>query len=249
MQQTVIGVFDTNNQASEAKSALENATFTNNDVTSFGEKGQYNDRYASATDSVYAFFSNLFDTDEDTARGYAEVARRGTVVTVYTDSLDDAKKAAAILDQYGAIDFEERRTAYSGYENKDLNADTIKVIEENLAVGKREVQTGAAEVRSRIVAKPVQETLRLREENIFVKRTAVDRPATAADFAAAEGTITLTETAEEAVVSKTARVVGEIEVGKEVSTRTETINEEVRETEVEVVERAGEVVREYNDSI
>ena len=245
MNNTVIGVFDTNNQAQSAKRALENATFTNIDHQTFGERGRYDSRSASATDSVYAFFANLFDTDEETARGYAEVARRGSVVTVYTDTMEDAKKAAALLDEYGAIDFDERRTAYAGCENKELNADTIKVIEENIAVGKREVQTGAATLRSRIVAKPVQETLRLREENITIERTPVDRVATAADFADATGTITLTETAEEAVVSKTARVVEEINLSKEVDTRTETINETVRETEVEVVETEGEIVREY----
>ena len=245
MQQTVIGVFDTNSQAREAKQALENASFTNSDLSTFGESGRYDDRYASATDSVYAFFSNLFDSDEETARGYAEVARRGSVVTVHTDNLEDAKKAAAILDSYGAIDFDERRTAYAGYENKDLNEDTIKVIEENISVGKREVQTGSATVRARIVEKPVSETLRLREENIVIERVPVDRPATDADFQT--GTITLTETAEEAVVGKNARVVEEIKVGKEVNTRTETINETVRETEVDVIQNEGEVVREYND--
>ncbi|OAV42795.1 YsnF/AvaK domain-containing protein [Lewinella sp. 4G2] len=246
MNQTVIGVFDTAAQAKEAQTALQTATFTNVDTQTFGESGRYDDRYASATDSVYAFFGNLFDTDEETAKGYAEVARRGTVVTVYTDTMEDAKKAAAILDQYGAIDFDERRTAYAGYEGKDLNDDTIKVIQENIAVGKREVQTGATTVRSRIIEKPVVEELRLRAENVYVTRTPVNRVATAADFADATGTITMTETAEEAVVAKEARVVEEIAVGKEVTTRTETINETIRETEVDVVETAGEIVKEYN---
>jgi len=247
MEQTVIGVFDTKNQAQDAKRALETASFTNVDHQSFGERGRYDDRYASATDSVYAFFGNLFDTDEETAKGYAEVARRGTVVTVYTDNMEGAKKAAAILDQYGAIDFDERRAAYTGCENKDLNDDTIKVIEENIAVGKREVETGGVIVRSRIIAKPVQETLRLREENIIIERNPVNREAVAADFT--EGAVKLTETAEEAVVGKTARVVEEIKVSKEVNTRTETINETVRETEVDIVETEGEVVREYADKV
>ena len=244
MNQTVIGVFDTKSHAQSAVQALKSENFVNDSIDSryFGEKGRYDDRYASATDSVYAFFSNLFDGDEDTARGYADVARRGTVVTVHCETMDQAKRAAAILDQYGAIDFDERNTAYGG--RAELNDDTIKVIEENIAVGKREVQTGSATVRARIIEKPVTETLRLREENIVINRTPVDRPATAADFK--EGSITLTETAEEAVVAKNARVVEEISVGKEVNTRTETINETVRETEVEVVETEGEVVQEYD---
>ena len=249
MNQTVIGVFDTKDQAVSAKQALESASFTNVDHQTFGEKGRYDDRYASATDSVYAFFSNLFDgDDDDTINSYVDVARRGTVVTVHTENMEDAKKAAAILDQYGAIDFDQRRQAYAGYEGRDLDADTIKVIEEDLVVGKREVETGSATLRSRVVSKPVTETLRLREENIVISRTPVDRPATAADFASAEGSITLTETAEEAVVGKTARVVEEISIGKEVNTRTETINETVRETEVDIVETEGETVRTYNDN-
>lgn len=247
MDQTVIGVFDTKQQAINAKEALENASFTDIDHRTFGERGRYENRDASATDSVYAFFSSLFSNDDETARGFADVARRGTVVTVFTETMEEAKKAATLLDEYGAIDFEQRRSAYAGYENCDLSDDVIKVIDENIAVGKREVQTGSATVRSRIVAKPVQETLRLREEHIVIDRVPVDRPATSADIAAATGTISLTETAEEAVVSKNARVVEEIRVGKESSTRVETINETVRETEVEVLETEGEVVNKYNE--
>lgn len=246
MDKTVIGVFDTKQQAINAKEALENASFTNIDHRTFGERGRYENRDASSTDSVYAFFSTLFNDDEETARGYADVARRGTVVTVFTDTMADAKKAAALLDQYGAVDFNERRTSYAGYGDGDLSDDVIKVIEENIAVGKREIQTGSATVCSRIVSKPVEETLRLREEHIIIDRVPVDRPATEADIAAATGTITLKETAEEAIVSKNARVVEEIRVGKETNARTETINETIRETEVDVVEEEGETVSTYN---
>ena len=60
--------------------------------------------------------------------------------------------------------------------------DTIKVVEENLQVGKREVETGGARVRSRIVERPVEESLRLREERVAVQRNPVNRPATDADL-------------------------------------------------------------------
>jgi stress response protein YsnF len=243
MDQTVIGVFDTKKQAVSAKQALETASFNKVDHQTFGERGRYDDRHASSTDSVYAFFGNMFDDDDDAARGYAEVARRGTVVSVYTDTMDQAKKAATILDQNGAIDLDERLSSYEGYEDEDLSDDVIKVIEEDIAVGKREIQTGSASVRSRIVVKPVQETLRLREEHIVIDRKPVDRTAKTVDFKT--GSITLKETAEEAVVAKDARVVEEIRVGKKVDTRTETIDETVRETEVDVTEKEGKVVREY----
>ena len=256
--QTVIGVFDTKKQAQAAKDALTSSNFksSNIDISQFGQNGTVGDRYTSEKDNVGGFFSNLFGTDEKTSKRYSSVASRGTVVTVYTDSMADAKKAAAILDQYGAIDFDKRATAYENnsfdatknqnYLNENFSDGKIEVIKENLAVGKREVQTGGVTVKSRIVEKPVVETLRLREEHITIDRKPVDRPATAADFQ--DETITLTETAEEAVVGKNARVVEEISVGKEATTRTEEIRETVRETEVDIVETAGETVKQYDQT-
>lgn len=112
---------------------------------------------------------------------------------------------------------------------------TIKVIKEDLSVGKREVETGGVRVRSRIVERPVEESVRLREERVTVQRNPVNRPATDADLNAfRDGEINLTEHAEVPVVAKTANVVEEISVGKEVNERTETIRDTVRETEVDV---------------
>jgi hypothetical protein len=50
-------------------------------------------------------------------------------------------------------------------------------------VGKKVVETGGVRLHSRIIEKPVEETIRLREEHVNVKRTKVDRPATDDDFA------------------------------------------------------------------
>ena len=112
---------------------------------------------------------------------------------------------------------------------------TIKVVEENLQVGKREVETGGVRVRSRIVERPVEESLRLREERVTVQRNPVNRPATDADLTTfKEGQIEMRETAERAVVSKTANVVEEISIGKEVTERDEVIRDTVRKTEVDV---------------
>jgi hypothetical protein len=63
----------------------------------------------------------------------------------------------------------------------------------------------------------------------------VDRPASEADFAAAqERTIEVTETDEEPIVRKQARVVEEVVVSKDVQEQTETVRDTVRRTEVEV---------------
>ena len=111
----------------------------------------------------------------------------------------------------------------------------IPVVQEDLKVGKREVQRGGVRVFSRIVETPVNESVNLREEHVNVERRPVDRPIDPAQVGAFQETsFELRENAEEAVVQKTARVVEEVLVGKEVTQRTDQISDTVRHTEVDV---------------
>lgn len=113
--------------------------------------------------------------------------------------------------------------------------ETIPVIEEQMQVGKRAVQRGGVRIYRHVTETPVQEDVQLREERVTIERTSVDQPASAADIEAfKEGTLEVRETAEEAVIAKTARVVEEVKVGKEVTERTETVSDTVRRTDVEV---------------
>ena len=94
----------------------------------------------------------------------------------------------------------------------------------------------------RVVEVPVEESIRLTEQHVSVERHPVDRPVTHQDLRLqGERTIELTETAEEAVVGKSAQVVEEVRVGKVATERTEQIHDSVRRTEVEVEEMAPEL--------
>lgn len=110
----------------------------------------------------------------------------------------------------------------------------IPVVAEELVVGKRAVDQGGVRVFRRVVEIPVEESVNLREEHVTVERRPVDRNATDSDIAFGDRTIELTETAEEAVISKDARVVEEVLVGKQASERVQTIHDTVRKTEVDV---------------
>jgi uncharacterized protein (TIGR02271 family) len=111
----------------------------------------------------------------------------------------------------------------------------IPVVEEDIAIGKREVERGHVRIYSRVTERPVEESVRLREEKVTVERRPVDRPATDADFAAAgKEVIEMTETAEEPVVTKQARVVEEVVAHKEVTEHTETVHGAERHTDVDV---------------
>jgi len=272
MAQTVIGIFDNASEAQQAVDQLISSGFSRSNIDlSAGMSSNATssdelipDRHVNSSGTrteelvddtkdvgsgIGSFFSSLFgsDDDEDTKK-YSTVGSRGSIVTVHTDSDEQAEQAADILDEAGAVDVNERAAEY-GYGSTAPTAmmdttapvtgtdsdQTLKVIEENLEVGKRTVETGGVRLRSRIVAKPVEESIRLREERVTVNRTPVNRPATEADLNAfQDGQIELTEHAEVPVVSKTANVVEEISVGKAVTEREEVIRDTVRKTEVDV---------------
>lgn len=262
MAHTVVGVFDTAAEAQRAVQQLKQNGFQRDyvDVAPYNKGGASgNSTNTTGTraeaamddtgDSIGNFFSNLFGGDDDNAAtNYSNVVRNGkSLVTVHARSAEEAERARDLLDEYGAVDVDDMSsrsgagTSGNAYADAQSTTDrtdetgSVKVMEEQLQVGKRVEQTGGVRVRSRIVERPVEEHLRLREEHINVERNAVNRPATEADFNAfKEGEIEITESAERAVVGKEARVVEEISLGKEVTEREETIRDTVRKTEVDI---------------
>ena len=111
----------------------------------------------------------------------------------------------------------------------------VPVVEEELHVGKRKVEKGGVKVKKTVTETPVEADVHLHEEHVKVKRRAVDRPVTDADLGAfQEGTIELKESAEEAVVSKQARVIEEVVLSKEGLDKKHTVRDKVRKTDVEV---------------
>ena len=214
-------------------------------------EGRTVDREGRNTKKVTDFFNNLFGgNDKDDADRYSKVAERSkAIVTVHAQSRDEAERASELLDDCGAIDVDERASQYgssasgsdrsSGRQNASNERDvSVPRIEENLEVGKREVETGRVRVRSRIVERPVEEHVRLREEHVHVEREQVNRPVSGELESFREGEIELTEKAEVPVVNKEARVVEEVRISKDVDDRDETVRETLRNTDVDV-DRTG----------
>lgn len=199
--------------------------------------------------------TNMGVLDED-ASIYAEgVERGGFLVTVSADDYQ-CDKAVEILQRHGAIDTDEQgRSLYEeGYAGRSAglgqelptesrlseglaakHENVIPVVEEEIQVGKREVQKGRVRVFSRISEVPVQEELQLHEEHAKVERRPVDRPVTDIEREAfQERSFEVSESAEEPVISKQARVKEEVLISTEGSERTEVIRDTLRRTEVEV---------------
>lgn len=156
--------------------------------------------------------------------GMAQGSAATTATTATTVAPAMAAKAATMPAQAGM------NTGMSA----GTDEGTIKIVEERLAVGKRAVNRGGMRVRSYVVETPVEEQVSLHSESIHVERRPVTdgRVVTDADFA--DRSIEMTQTSEEAVVGKTARVVEEIALRKEATDRVETVRDTVRRDEVEV---------------
>jgi len=254
MSQTVIGIFNSSSEAQHAVEQLVASGFSrdNVDVSSgsmtgsassstnlSGTSSLSSDTGNDAVSGIGRFFKNLFGSDDDESDRYTRAGERGSVVTVHAKSTEEAQRVATLLDSYGAVDVDDddRQNSMStpGYSSNADIANSIPVIEETLQVGKKEVTTGGVRLKSRIIEKPVEESLRRREEHVRVEGKTVDRMATDADLAGfKDETIELTERAEIPVVSKEARIVEEISLGKDVEHRDETISETVRKTEVDI---------------
>jgi uncharacterized protein (TIGR02271 family) len=194
----------------------------------------------------------FFFPDEDRAE-YAEGLRRGGYLVTVQATQAEHDLALDILDDEGTIDIDDRadswrREGWSGTgalsgtsgaaasgtsQGRGTDA-VIPVAEEELQVGKREVEGGRVRVRSYVVETPVQEQVMLRREHVDVERRQVDRPLGSAEDAFRERTVELDERSEQPVVNKQARIREEVVLRKDVEERPQTVSDTVRRTEVEV---------------
>ncbi len=114
--------------------------------------------------------------------------------------------------------------------------DKIELVEEEVAIGKRAVEGESIRLRTRVVTEPVSKDVTLRDEHIDVKRTQKDDriDSNKADELFKDRTVTMTEQKEQAVVTKSAHITGEVELSKSAGEHVEHIDETVRRTEVDV---------------
>ncbi|HEX8893318.1 MAG TPA: DUF2382 domain-containing protein, partial [Terriglobales bacterium] len=98
----------------------------------------------------------------------------------------------------------------------------------------RVFETGTTRIRRFVTERPVEAQVSLHEEHAEVVRKAITDPSYVADIDWSDRAYEVTETAEQAVVSKTARVVEEVSLRKTGTDRVETVKDTVRRQQVEV---------------
>ena len=222
MATTVIGTIASSKAAQALVSELVEAGLKKQDIAVLDGNGPEKQIVAQIVERGF---------DEDDAKGYAQAARGGKTLIVAQAPDQKLNEAVAIIERH-----EE------GGEARKEQGETVQEVEEELAVGKRKAATGGVRVTTSVSEKPVEQTVTLREERVETERKPADRKLSPEEAEAAfKGkTVEVLATSEEAAVSKQARVVGEVAVGKSVQEREATVKDTVRRTEAEVEEVGAE---------
>jgi uncharacterized protein (TIGR02271 family) len=241
---TVVAVYETAAQAAAAVRDLQAAHILP-DAISQHTKTITTSGTASAP-REQGFWASLFGS-EDTSVYDRSVEEGASVLTVRVPD-DGVDRVTSILESHNPIDLDERAAQYTtggatgGVAPNSPASDegTIRLAKESLAVGKRAVSGGTTRIRRYVVETPVEEQVTLQDEKIVVDRRPVTGGQPVAEFT--DKTIEMTETHEEPVVSKTARVTEEVSLHKEATDRVETVRDTVRRDEVEVEQVPGTAI-------
>jgi hypothetical protein len=177
--QTVLGTFDDRATAQRAVDQLIARGFNRTSVHM--QAGAMSDDVVAPTSastsergmmgSVGHFFSKLFESDDkDHAGNYAEAVRRGSSV-VAVDANDDAEVGTAqtVMQQLVTVNVDDRVEKWKGQgwsgfdpESKPLSGEELaeqgspaSVVQEELVVGKRTLDTGGLRVVKRVSETPV----------------------------------------------------------------------------------------------
>ena len=257
--QTVVAAFDTPANAQAAVEALKAGGFHADDISSF-DKSRVGLRQPGLWQRMFG--GGLAEHEADV---YTQSLERGGMVVSVRVPDSEVAHATGILDIHRPIDVHDRaittglapvakvEAAVASIAAAPIAAvqkvavspklaeahdEVLRLAEEQLEVGKRMVEAGKTRVRRFVTEREVSADVTLHEEHAEVLRRAVTDPKYIGEIDWADSTIEVVETAEQALVSKTARVVEEVGLKKIGSDHVETIRDKVRRQQVEI-ERLG----------
>jgi uncharacterized protein (TIGR02271 family) len=247
----IVAVYDKAGKAKDAVRALEASGFPTGDISVLNR-----DSLTDAEVHEAGLWRRLFGRnvgDHESAVYGRTIESGGAVLTLRLQDTDVAR-AMKILDVHNPVDISDRAsslglatpavpkpaatapsvTAPSLTSKSVAKEEVLRLAEEHLDVGKRQVETGRARVRRFVIEKPVESQVTLHEEHAEMLRRAVSDPSLVKDIDWTEKTIEITETAEQPVVTKTAHIAEEVVIRREGSDHVETVRETIRRQQVEL---------------
>jgi uncharacterized protein (TIGR02271 family) len=265
--ETIVAVFDTRAHAEAAVKALKAGGFANADISIFDEDRLASGKKAVAAGEEGGLWQRLFGDDvyEHEAAVYRQTVKRGGVVVSARVMDSEVAHAIAILDLHRPVDVHDRAVtsgiapaAHVETVEKKIDAvplaavqqvavspklaqahdGVLRLAEEQLEVGKKLVETGRTRVRRYVTEREASANVTLHDEHAEVLRKAISDPKYIAEIDWADGEIEIIETAEHALVNKTARIVEEVSLKKIGTDHVETVKDKIRRQQVEI-QRVG----------
>jgi uncharacterized protein (TIGR02271 family) len=258
--QTVVAAYDTPAHAQAAVDALKAGGFHADDISLFDK-----DRVGMREPGLWQRMFGGGLAEHEAAVYNQSLQEGGRVVSVRVPESEVAH-ATGILDIHRPIDVHDRAVttgiapaarveaaatavaaaAPIAVQQKvavspklaDAHEEVLRLAEEQLQVGKRLVESGQTRVRRFVTERPVSADVTLHEEHAEVLRRAITDPRYIGQVDWADSAIEVRESAEQALVGKTARVVEEVALRKIGSDHVETIHDKIRRQQVEI-ERLG----------
>ena len=230
---TVIGLFNDQNEAKRAYTALVTEGYARADLDILTNDDK--------DDEPKLAHMREWVPKPDVDIYLEGVTQGGTIITA--NVADSAvSRAAGIMSGYKMVNIKERATELQKV-NHDLtlsdaakNDNVLEVIEEELAVGKESVERGRMRIYNVMSERDVTHDVKLKDETIRVQRRPVNRSVAIDPDLFKERSYEMVEVDEIAKVRKTARVIEEVSLGKEVAEKVHTIKETLRRQDVQIEE-------------
>jgi uncharacterized protein (TIGR02271 family) len=246
----IVAVYDKSGKAKDAMRALEAAGFSTGDISLLNRDALTNTDVNDA-----GLWRRLFgrDVGDSQSSVYSRAIETGGAVLTLRLPESDVPRAMKILDVHPPSNLNETSANWDAASTPSSKAvvppplsprmastvttgkeEVLRLAEEHLDVGKRQVETGRARVRRFVIEEPVESQVTLHEEHAALLRRPVSDSRAIKDVDWTDKTIEITETAEQAVVNKTAHIAEEVVVRREGSDHVETVRDKIRRQQVEI---------------
>jgi uncharacterized protein (TIGR02271 family) len=245
----IVAVYDKSAKAKDAMRALESAGFSTGDISLLNRDALTNTDVNDA-----GLWRRLFGRDigDHQSSVYSRAIETGGAVLTVRLPESDVPRAMKILDVHHPQNLNEAAGTWEAGTpaskavvppplSPKLSStvttgkeEVLRLAEEHLDVAKRQVETGKARIRRFVIEEPVESQVTLHEEHAsMLRRPSTDR-GTIKDVDWTDKVIEITETTEQAVVTKSAHIAEEVVVRKEGSDHVETVRDKIRRQQVEI---------------
>lgn len=235
MSTTVIAMYDNAALARQVVNDIVHSGFSADDIEVLGGESSDDDELTGQLGE--------HGIERDEAALFAQAIHGGAALVTLEAPDEKAQDALQIMERHGARNLNELTQNLRGRQERQAQpkqsgsrSESVPVIEEEVSVGKHRVLRGGVRVTSSISERPIQTTVHLTEEKVQVERQPAGRDLSPeeAERAFEEKTLEMTESTEEAEVSKRARVVEEVSLKKIAEQREQEIHATARRTDVKV---------------